>query len=228
MCKQVKSAKKGFKKFHKKSVKTKTKSKMFQKVERIRQARKVQIVFKVNCSGDSCIVALNTTLRLICNIAPLPCCSDSHTPMLRVCLFRYQTLRSPPVSVFTTLVPQSRSGEQHTCCSHSVCLASRVACVRAWSWLSHPRPPDRSQHGVYRGCPAGTHPCAPDAQAVWHRSQSANSCCAGRCVVVRVHSLCIMPSVRFVLCSLTLTKSKKQKKINKLKNVKKRKKFFES
>ena len=29
---------------------------------------------------------------------------------------------------------------------------------------------------VYRGCPAGTHTCAPDAQAVWHRSQSANSC----------------------------------------------------
>ena len=26
---------------------------------------------------------------------------------------------------------------------------------------------------VYRGCPAGTHTCAPDAQAVWHRSQSA-------------------------------------------------------
>ena len=56
---------------------------------------------------------------------------------------------------------------------------------------------------MYRGCPTGTHPCAPDAQAVWHRSQSANSCCAGRCVVVRIHGLWIMPSVRFVLCSLT-------------------------
>ena len=33
--------------------------------------------------------------------------------------------------------------------------------------------------------------------------QSASSCCAGRCVVVRVHGLWIMPSVRFVLCSLT-------------------------
>ena len=29
---------------------------------------------------------------------------------------------------------------------------------------------------MYRGCPAGTHTCAPDAQAVWHRSHSANSC----------------------------------------------------
>ena len=93
----------------------------------------------------------NTTLGLICNIAPLPCCSDSHTPMLRVCLLRYQAVRLPPVSVFTTLVPQSRSSEQHTWCSHSVCLASRVACVRAWSWLSHPRPPDRSQHGCTVG-----------------------------------------------------------------------------
>ena len=93
----------------------------------------------------------NTTLGLICNITPLPCCCDSHTPMLRVCLFCYQALRLPPVSVFTTLVPQSRSSEQHTWCSHSVYLASRVACVRAWSWLSHPRPPDRSQHGCTVG-----------------------------------------------------------------------------
>ena len=66
-----------------------------------------------------------TTFGLICNIAPLPCCGDSHTPMLRVCLFRYQAVRLPPVSVFTTLVPQSRSGEQRPCCSHCV---SRVAC----------------------------------------------------------------------------------------------------
>ena len=49
----------------------------------------------------------------------------SSATMLRVCLFRYQTLRSPPVSVFTTLVPQSCSGDLHTCCSHCV---SRVAC----------------------------------------------------------------------------------------------------
>ena len=35
--------------------------------------------------------------------------------------------------------------------------------------------------------------------------QSASSCRAGRCVVVRrVHGLWIMPSVRFVLCSLTV------------------------
>ena len=61
-----------------------------------------------------------TTLGLTRNIAPLPCCSDSHTPMLRVCLFRYQAVWLPPVSV-----SQSRSEEQHTWCSHCV---SRVAC----------------------------------------------------------------------------------------------------
>ena len=33
--------------------------------------------------------------------------------------------------------------------------------------------------------------------------QSASSCCAGRCVVVRVHGLWIMLPLRFVLCSLT-------------------------
>ena len=33
----------------------------------------------------------------------------------------------------------------------TLCVASRVACVRAWSWLSHPRPPDRSHHGCTVG-----------------------------------------------------------------------------
>ena len=49
----------------------------------------------------------------------------SSATMLRVHLFRYQAVRSPPVSVFTTLVPQSCWGDLHTCCSHCV---SRVAC----------------------------------------------------------------------------------------------------
>ena len=35
--------------------------------------------------------------------------------------------------------------------ARTACLASRVACVRAWSWLSHPRPPDRSQDGCTVG-----------------------------------------------------------------------------
>ena len=45
--------------------------------------------------------------------------------------------------------------------------------------------------------------------------QSASSCRAGRCVVVRVHGLWIMPSVRFVLCSLTEAQNKKRKEAQK-------------
>ena len=91
------------------------------------------------------------TLGLICNIAPLPCYGDSHTPMLRVCLLRYQALRSPPVTVFTTLAVHTHVRVNSTLGVRTACLASRVACVRAWSWLSHPRPPDRSQHGCTVG-----------------------------------------------------------------------------
>ena len=61
----------------------------------------------------------------------------SSATMLRVCLFRYQAVRSPPVSVFTTLLPQSRSGEQRASCSHCV---SRVACrLRARVVVAPPR-----------------------------------------------------------------------------------------
>ena len=80
---------------------------------------------QANMFGRFAHCRTSTTLGLICNIAPLPCCSDSHTSMLWVCLFRYQAVRLPPVTVFTTLVPQSRSEEQHTWCSHCV---SRFAC----------------------------------------------------------------------------------------------------
>ena len=73
----------------------------------------------------------------------------------------------------------SRLFGRHPCLQ----LVSVTLCrVRVLVRLSHPRPPDRHQR-VYRGCPAGTHPCAPDAQAVRHRSQSANSCCAELCCV---------------------------------------------
>ena len=93
----------------------------------------------------------STTLGMTRNIAPLPCCSDSHTPMLRVCLFRYQAIWLPPVTVFTTLVVHTHVRVNSTLDVRTACLASRVACVRAWSWLSHPRPPDRSQHGCTVG-----------------------------------------------------------------------------
>ena len=89
-------------------------------------------------------------------LAPLTCCGCS------VLLLRYQAVWSPPLL---------------TACICDLCR------VRVLVRLSHPRPPDRHRR-VYRGCPARTHPSAPDAQAVRHRSQSANSCCAELCCVV--------------------------------------------
>ena len=77
-------------------------------------------------------------------------------------------------------------GRHPSRCSAPLVFALRVACVCACVLmrLSHPRPPDRSQHGCTVGVLPGPTPCAPDAQAVWHRSQSANSCCAELCCVV--------------------------------------------
>ena len=43
----------------------------------------------------------------------------------------------------------------------------------SWNCLGHPQPPWRTRHGCTVG-ENGKHPCAPDAQAVWHRSQSAS------------------------------------------------------
>ena len=112
-------------------------------------------------------VVLNSAPWVICRSSQL--CSATmlrvrfHVRMLRCSapLLRFQTVWSPPLL---------------TACICDLCR------VRVLVRLSHPRPPDRHQR-VYRGCPAGTHPCAPDAQAVRHLSQSANSCCAELCCV---------------------------------------------
>ena len=85
----------------------------------------------------------------------------------------------------------------------TACLASRVACVRAWSWLSHPRPPDRSQHG----CTVGVLP-GPTRVLPMPKQYGIGRRAPTRAVLVGVlwcvvHGLWIMPSVRFVLCSLT-------------------------
>ena len=127
------------------------------------------------CPDDDSQHSSANMLEMIRNIAPLP--------MLRVHLFRYQAVRSPPVSVFTTLLPQSRSGEQRPRCSHCV---SRVAC-RLRVRVVVVEPPTGLLTEFSTGVPwvlTGTHPCdAPPRQVVEH--QSASSCCAGRCVVVR-------------------------------------------
>ena len=97
------------------------------------------------------------------NSAPLPCCGCASMYRRSALLLRYHVVWSPPL---------------FTACVCDLCR------VRVLVRLSHPRPPDRNQHGCTVGVLPGTHPCALDAQAVWHRSQSANSCCAELCCVV--------------------------------------------
>ena len=148
----------------------------------------------------------STTLGMTRNIAPLPCCSDSHTPMLRVCLFRYQAVWLPPSRCSPPLF-HSHVRVNSTLAVRTACLASRVACVREWSWLSHPRPPDRSQHGCTVGVLPGPTRVLPMPRqyGIGRRAptRAVLSCAASWCVVVRrIHGLWIMPSVRFVLCPL--------------------------
>ena len=72
----------------------------------------------------------------------LPCCGCACSATR---LFGCHPSRcSPPLF-------HSHVRENSTLGVRTLCLASRVACVRARSWLSHPRPPDRSQHGCTVG-----------------------------------------------------------------------------
>ena len=71
----------------------------------------------------------------------------------------------------------------------TACVASRVACVRAWSWLSHPRPPDRSQHGCTVGVLPGPTRVLPMPRqyGIGRRAptRAVLSCAASWCLVVR-------------------------------------------
>ena len=116
-----------------------------------------------------------TMLVMTRNIAPLPCCGCACSAT--------RLLGRHPSRVFTTLLPQSRSGEQRPCCSHCV---SRVAC-RLRARVVVVEPPTASwpkSARVYRGCwPGPTRVMLHPGRVVEH--QSVSSCCAGRCVVVR-------------------------------------------
>ena len=88
-------------------------------------------------------------------------------------------------------------------------FALRVACVCACVLvrLSHPRPPDRSQHGCTVGVLPGPTRVLPVPwqYGIGRRAptRAVLSCAASWCVVVRrIHGLWNMPSVRFVLCPL--------------------------
>ena len=99
---------------------------------------------------------------LPCTDAPLPCAGD---------LYSYSA---------------TKLFGRHPC---SQLVSVTCGRMRVLVRLSHPRPPDRDQHGCTVGVPAGTHPCAPDAQAVWasvaeRQPRAVLSCAALWCLVV--------------------------------------------
>ena len=100
----------------------------------------------------------------------------------------------------------TRLGVQHHWCSHCVSRAV-CACACVLVRLSHPRPPDRSQHGCTVGVLPGPTRVLPMPRqyGIGRRAptRAVLSCAASWCVVVRrVHGLWNMLSVRFVLCPL--------------------------
>ena len=176
------------------------------------------VMFLIQSSVIGALACLGSVTAVVRNSAPLPCSGDSRTiaPLPCCgCAFMYRCHdRMTCTCSATRLLGRHPSrcsaplfhnhvGVICTLAVRTACLASRVACVRAWSWLSHPRPPDRSQHGCTVGVDREpTRVMLHPGRVVEH--QSASSCRAGLCVVVRrVHGLWIMPSIHFVLCSLT-------------------------
>ena len=101
------------------------------------------------------------------------CCGSASMYRRSVLLLRYQAVRSPPVSVFSTIV------------ARSVCLASRV---RVLVRLSHPRPPDRNQHGCTVGVLPGPTRVLPMPRqcGIGRRAptRAVLSCAASWCLVV--------------------------------------------
>ena len=100
-------------------------------------------------------------------------------------------------------------GRHPSRCSAPLVFALRVACVCACVLvrLSHPRPPDRSQHGCTVGVLTGPTRVLPMPRqyGIGRRAptRAVLSCAASWCVVVRrIHGLWNMPPVRFVLCPL--------------------------
>ena len=92
----------------------------------------------------------------------------------------------------------------------TACLASRVACVHVWSWLSHPRPPDRSQHG----CTVGVLP-GPTRVLPMPRQYGIGRRAPTRAVLVGVlwcaYTVCGLCRQYVLYCILPQTKMKKMR-----------------
>ena len=100
-------------------------------------------------------------------------------------------------------------GRHPSRCSAPLVFALRVACACACVLvrLSHPRPPDRCQHGCTVGVLPGPTRVLPMPRqyGIGRRAptRAVLSCAVLWCSVVRrIHGLWNMPPVRFVLCPL--------------------------
>ena len=124
-------------------------------------------------------------------LSQLTCCGCSPA-MLRV----FCTHTPLPGCLVATLV-------------HSLCVCD-LCRVRVLVRLSHPRPPDRNQHGCTVGVLPGPTRVLPMPRQYGIGRRAPNSCCAELCCVVVsgggvVHVVVwIVSSIRFVMCPLAL------------------------
>ena len=135
------------------------------------------------------------------------CCESWENCPLKLLRVRFRVQVSGHVWDDQRLYSATRLFGRHPSrCSAPLVFALRVACVCACG-LSHPRPPDRSQHGCTVGVLPGPTRVLPMPRqyGIGRRAptRAVLSCAASWCVVVRhVHGLWNMPPVRFVLCPL--------------------------
>ena len=116
--------------------------------------RNAVVMFVIQSSVIGALACSGSVTAVVLNSAPLPCCGCAfmyrcHDRMTCTCsatrlLGRHPSRCSAPLF-------HNHVRVNSVLAARTACLASRVACVRAWSWLSHPRPPDRSQHGCTVG-----------------------------------------------------------------------------
>ena len=110
-------------------------------------------------------------LEMTRNIAPPPCCgcACSATRLLG----RHPSRCSPPLF-------HSHVRVNSVLAARTACLASRVACVRAWSWLTHPRLLTEVSTGV-PWVLTGTHPCDAPPRQGGGTSERQNVLCWSVC-----------------------------------------------
>ena len=121
---------------------------------------------------------------MLCTLAPLTCCGPCCG--CSVLLLRYQAVWSPPLL---------------TACVCDLCR------VRVLVRLSHPRPPDRNQHGCTVGVLPGPTRVLPMPRqyGIGRRAptRAVLSCAALWCLVVRRPRRCVVSRPYVLLCVLS-------------------------